>query len=57
MDHAVSGIQVHDARLVAVMRVHGIAHILTLNVGDFQRYPGINAVHPRQLIATGQQSS
>lgn len=44
----VSGRQVHDARLVAVMRAHGIAQILTFNVGDFTRYRnlGILPVHP-----------
>jgi predicted nucleic acid-binding protein len=51
MTHAVSGVQVHDARLVAVMNVHGIADILTLNVADFRRYPGISAHHPRDVIA------
>lgn len=45
----VSGVQVHDARLVAVMRVYGLTHILTLNTQDFQRYPGIVAVHPQEL--------
>ena len=30
----VSGVQVHDARLVAAMTVHGVTHILTLNVTD-----------------------
>jgi len=44
----VSGIQVHDARLVAAMRVHGITHILTFNTSDFARYAplGIVAVDP-----------
>ena len=41
----VSGVQVHDARLAAAMRVHGISQLLTLNVGDFRRY-GIVAIHP-----------
>jgi predicted nucleic acid-binding protein len=27
----VSGVQVHDARLVAAMRVHGVGTILTFN--------------------------
>ena len=36
--HAVQGVQVHDARLVALMRAHGVTHLLTLNVGDFARY-------------------
>jgi len=44
----VSGRQVHDARLVAVMLAHGVTHLLTFNVGDFTRYQamGIVAVHP-----------
>ena len=45
--HHVSGIQVHDARLVATMRVHGVKRILTFNDRDFTRYPEIEAVHPR----------
>jgi predicted nucleic acid-binding protein len=46
VQHAVSGVQVHDARLVAAMRVHGVSHILTLNVTDFSRYSGITVAHP-----------
>ena len=44
----VSGVQVHDARLVAFMKVNAISHILTLNVEDFKRYisEGIVAVAP-----------
>ena len=44
----VSGVQVHDARLVAAMRVHNVTHILTFNVIDFVRYAslGIVAVDP-----------
>ena len=44
--HSVLGKQVHDARLVALMKTNGIAHILTLNGGDFSRYPGIVAIDP-----------
>ncbi|MDQ3816011.1 MAG: type II toxin-antitoxin system VapC family toxin [Armatimonadota bacterium] len=47
--HAVQGVQVHDARLVAAMHVHGISHILTLNDAHFARYPGITAVHPQAV--------
>ena len=50
--HGVSGVQVHDARLAAAMRVHGVRLILTFNDRDFARYSGIEAVHPR-AIATG----
>jgi len=46
VQHSVSGVRVHDARLVAVMRVHAVSHILTLNVADFGRYEGATAIHP-----------
>jgi len=44
----VSGVQVHDARIVAAMIVHGVTHILTFNTTDFVRYGtrGIVAVDP-----------
>ncbi|MDE0684684.1 MAG: hypothetical protein OXI63_17325 [Candidatus Poribacteria bacterium] len=44
----VSGVQVHDARLVAAMIAHNVKHILTFNVTDFQRYTdeGIEVVNP-----------
>ena len=47
--HAVSGVQVYDARLVAAMRVHGVTNLLTLNIDDFTRYPSITAVHPQNI--------
>jgi predicted nucleic acid-binding protein len=47
----VSGVQVHDARLVAAMRVHAVSRILTFNEKDFARYPDIEATHPRTLAA------
>ena len=47
--HAVSGVQVYDARLVAVMKVHDVTHLLTLNDRDFARYAGITVVHPSQV--------
>jgi predicted nucleic acid-binding protein len=47
----VSGVQVHDARLVAAMKVHSVTHILTLNTTDFVRYgsEGIVAVDPTSM--------
>ena len=47
VSHSVSGVQVHDARLAAAMRVHGVKQILTFNDRDFARYRDIEAVHPR----------
>jgi predicted nucleic acid-binding protein len=52
--HGVSGVQVHDVRLVALMQVHGIAHILTLNGADFVRYPGIIPIDPASLLPPPQ---
>ncbi len=42
--HEVKGVKVHDARLVASMRIHSIRHIVTFNEADFRRYPDIVAV-------------
>jgi predicted nucleic acid-binding protein len=47
--HQVSGVQVHDARLIAAMQVHDVKHILTFNESDFARYTDIEAVHPRTV--------
>lgn len=49
-DGQVQGKQVHDARLAAVVLAHGNAHLLTFNVTDFRRYPGVIPVHPQELI-------
>lgn len=51
--HAVSGVQVHDARNAAAMHVHGVERILTFNPRDFARYADIKAVHPADLASTG----
>lgn len=40
----VVGVQVHDTRLAALMQVHGVTHILTLNTADFARFPAITAL-------------
>ena len=44
----VSGIQVHDARIVAAMKANDVTHVLTFNTKDFTRYAseGIIAVEP-----------
>jgi len=47
----VQGKQAHDARLVAAMQRHGLTHLLTFNVADFQRYPGINLLDPYALAS------
>ena len=50
--HQVSGKQVHDARLVALMRAYRIKRSLTFNESDFARYGGVEAVTP-QLVMVG----
>ena len=32
------GKQVHDANIVATMLVHGVGTVITMNVGDFERF-------------------
>jgi predicted nucleic acid-binding protein len=44
--HSVSGVQVHDTNLVAVMNVGGITHFLTFNSAHFRRFTGITVVEP-----------
>jgi predicted nucleic acid-binding protein len=49
--YQVSGVQVHDARLVACMLAGEVSHLLTLNGADFARYGDLIAVvHPRDLL-------
>ena len=48
--HAVSGSPVHDARIVAAMLAHGIAHLVTFNRRDFVRYSGITVLTPAEVI-------
>jgi predicted nucleic acid-binding protein len=48
--HSVMGAAVHDARLVALMTVHRITHIVTLNPNDFRRYTGLVIVTPDNVL-------
>ncbi len=43
---ACSGLQIHDANIVATMLAHGISKLLTHNVADFQRFSGHSSVIP-----------
>ena len=51
IEHGIRGVQVHDARLVAIMQAYGLRRILTLNTSDFARFSDITAVHPSQVPA------
>ena len=48
--HQVSGLKVHDARLVAAMNVHRIPSVITFDIDDFKRYPGITVLHPQSVL-------
>jgi predicted nucleic acid-binding protein len=47
--HSVSGIQVHDAKIVAAMQAHNVQNLLTFNARDFKRYTFIKAVEPKDI--------
>lgn len=48
--YQITGVSVHDARLVAAMVVANVTTILTLNDADFQRYTGIIVWTPETVI-------
>ncbi|MGE0883237.1 MAG: type II toxin-antitoxin system VapC family toxin [Blastocatellales bacterium] len=45
----VSGVQVHDARIAALMKTYQVTHIITLNKRDFLRYSGIIPLRPQEI--------
>jgi predicted nucleic acid-binding protein len=47
--YQLQGKRVHDARLVAVMLVHGVTHLLTFNPGDFNNIGEIEVIHPQAM--------
>lgn len=49
--HNVAGVAVHDARIAAAMTVAGVEVIISLNDADFERYDGVRAVRPQELLA------
>jgi predicted nucleic acid-binding protein len=49
LQHRVSGIKVHDARIVAAMTVNQITNILTSDLEDFNRYRSITVRHPKDV--------
>ena len=45
----IQGKRVHDARLVAVMLVHGVEHLITFNLSDFSTFPKLSLIDPASL--------
>jgi predicted nucleic acid-binding protein len=46
----VSGKRTHDARLAALMGVHGIEYVLTFNRDDFLGFVGVKAIVPGEAM-------
>lgn len=51
VQHDVKGKSAHDARLVAVMQVHGVSTLLTFNKRHFARYSEISVLTPEDVVA------
>jgi predicted nucleic acid-binding protein len=45
----IQGKRVHDARLVAVMMVHGVEHLVTFNLPDFSAFPKLSLIDPASM--------
>lgn len=50
VNHSVSGVKVHDAKIAAAMQAHNIQNLLTFNTKDFKRYAFIKAVEPKEDV-------
>ncbi len=50
VQYGVEGVKVHDTRIVAAMKVHGISHLVTFNDQDFKRYHEITVMTPAEVI-------
>ncbi len=50
VSHSISGVKVHDAKIVAAMKAHGIQTLLTFNTKDFKRYTDIKAIEPKDVL-------
>ena len=48
-DFQVKGVQVHDAKIAASMIAHDITYLVTFNEKDFQRYPMVAVVNPKDI--------
>ena len=49
--HSIKGKNAHDARIVAAMKRHAIADILTYNIADFSRFGSIQVWTPDGILA------
>ncbi|HEY0429213.1 MAG TPA: type II toxin-antitoxin system VapC family toxin [Pyrinomonadaceae bacterium] len=49
LDYKISGVSVHDAKLAASMIAHNVQFLMTFNVKDFQRFPMVEVIHPKDI--------
>lgn len=49
MRYGISGVKVHDARLIASMNVYGMNHLRTFIADDFRRYQGMTVIEPQHI--------
>ncbi len=49
VNHSVSGVKVHDAKIVAAMKAHNIQNLLTFNAKDFKDYADIKAIEVKDV--------
>ena len=45
----VTGKKSHDVRLVAAMKTHNVADLLTFNIQDFKKFASITVINPRTV--------
>ena len=50
--HDCKGKVAHNARIVAAMRTHSLTHLLTFNVADFARFPGLTILDPAVAVSS-----
>jgi hypothetical protein len=50
VEHEVKGVQVHDTSIAASIYFHSIPQLLTINVRDLGRFPGLNILHPTDVM-------
>jgi predicted nucleic acid-binding protein len=48
-DYQITGVKVHDAKLVASMIAHRVQFLITFNISDFQRFPMITVINPKDI--------
>jgi len=49
-EHALAGKQIHDANIVASMKVHGVETLVTSNTGDFAGLHGGQLLAPAEAV-------